>query len=41
MNRRLYFMLPDVESAHVMMDEMLLRASTPTISISWRGRAPS
>jgi len=24
MNRRLYFMLPDVEDAHVMMDEMLL-----------------
>lgn len=24
MNRRLYFMLPDVESAHTMMDEMLL-----------------
>lgn len=24
MNRRLYFMLPDVESAHVMMNEMLL-----------------
>lgn len=24
MNRRLYFMLPDVDSAHVMMDEMLL-----------------
>jgi tetrahydromethanopterin S-methyltransferase subunit G len=24
MNRRLYFMLPDVDSAHAMMDEMLL-----------------
>lgn len=24
MNRRLYFMLPDIDSAHVMMDEMLL-----------------
>lgn len=24
MNRRLYFMLPDVEDAHAMMDEMLL-----------------
>lgn len=24
MNRRLYFVLPDIESAHVMMDQMLL-----------------
>lgn len=24
MNRRLYFMLPDIDSAHVMMDDMLL-----------------